>query len=225
MKCNLSKIIPNIGLLIVVLYPILGRWFIRSLPLGLEGRWIFWLGLNLLVMFGLLYLSRYIKKKMSVQSTRKKQYKVAIMILGFFALLAWAMVVQTYFPKTQNETLLATNLNQVHTYFRYVLVAVICVIAPIYEEIIFRYLVMKRFVKQFSDIWSIFLSATLFSLGHLRQLSVTDFMTYFVMGLIFAGIYRHTQSIYYSMTLHIIWNSLPYIVYFLVFVIDLITKQ
>ncbi|MFD0846181.1 type II CAAX prenyl endopeptidase Rce1 family protein [Streptococcus saliviloxodontae] len=101
---------------------------------------------------------------------------------------------------------------------------IICVVAPIYEEILFRYLVMKKFVKQFSGISSILLSAILFSLGHLRQPSITDFMTYFVMGIIFSGIYWYTQSIYYSITLHIIWNSLPYIIYFLVFVLDLVIK-
>ncbi|RLV27805.1 CPBP family intramembrane metalloprotease [Streptococcus iniae] len=147
-----------------------------------------------------------------------------MVILGFLSLLGWAIFVQNYFPKTQNENLLTADLNQVNTYFRYVLVAVVCLIGPVYEEILFRYLVMKRFAKQFSGIGRVLLSATIFSFAHLRQPSITDFLSYFVMGLIFAGVYRYTQSIYYSMSLHIIWNSLAYIIYFLIFLIDLTNK-
>lgn len=224
MKNRLFIITPKIGLLVLLLYPVLGRWFVRSLPLEIEGLWAVWIGLNLLITFGLLYLSRHIEEKNSVQIPRKKQHQVKMTMLGFVALVTWAIVVQDYFPKTQNQALLGTDLNQVNAYFRYVLVIVACVIGPIYEEILFRYLVMEKFAKQFSGMWGIFLSAILFSLGHLRQLSLTDFLTYFVIGLVFSGIYYYTQSIYYSMSLHVIWNSLPYIVYFLIFLIDLLIK-
>jgi len=92
-------------------------------------------------------------------------------------------------------------------------------IAPIVEELVFRGLLMtalSKFKKYYIDV---VVSSTLFSLIHVLQHGwiTTDFILYFVMGLIFCMMFRCTHSIYWTIALHASWNTFLLIVSLLVF--------
>lgn len=220
MKNVSSKNAAVISILLLIFYPIMGRLLIRILPIGLGGQWIVWVILNILIAVGLVYLMQYYGSQTTVQSARKKIAKLAMTFLGFILLLTWAVIVQQYLPKPQNQESLMNNLATLDSYFRYIVLLTMCLIAPIYEEVMFRFVVIKGFNKYFSSLHLVLLSAALFSLAHLRSFSPVDFLIFFVMGLIFATLYQYTQSLYYSISLHILWNSLPYILYFLAFLLE-----
>ena len=92
-------------------------------------------------------------------------------------------------------------------------------IAPIVEELVFRGLLMtalSKFKKRYVDI---IVSSTFFSLIHVLQYGwvITDFIIYAGAGLLLCMLFRYTRSIYWSMALHILWNSFLIIVSLWVF--------
>ena len=92
-------------------------------------------------------------------------------------------------------------------------------IAPIVEEFVFRGLLMtslSRFKKYYLDV---VVSSTLFSLIHILQYGwvLTDFIVYAGAGLLFSMLFRYTHSVYWSMALHILWNTFLIIASLLVF--------
>ena len=79
---------------------------------------------------------------------------------------------------------------------------IISIIAPIFEEIIFRKLLIDRTIKYGARI-SIILSATLFGLMHGN---LNQFFYAFLLGGFFAYVYIKTGKIIYTILMHIILN-------------------
>ncbi|TCD46788.1 CPBP family intramembrane metalloprotease [Streptococcus sp. X16XC17] len=86
--------------------------------------------------------------------------------------------------------------------------AEICIFGPIFEELLYRGLIMTQFFKNSPLYLDVLLSAIIFSLSHLiiSHLSLLDFLIYFNIGLVFALIFRKTKNIYYSVMLHMVVN-------------------
>ena len=124
------------------------------------------------------------------------------------------------FPSTQNGSEMmkeAANLTGISYFIMRILYG--SLIAPIVEELVFRGLLMtalSKFKKYYIDV---VVSSTLFSLIHVLQHGwiTTDFILYFVMGLIFCMMFRYTRSIYWAIALHASWNTFLLIVSLLVF--------
>lgn len=83
-----------------------------------------------------------------------------------------------------------------------------CIIAPIFEELIFRKLLLEHLMP-FGEIPAICISAVAFGLFHMNlyQLFYTT-----VMGLIFAWVVMKTGKVRYSIILHAIANFTSYVV-------------
>lgn len=81
---------------------------------------------------------------------------------------------------------------------------VVMIVAPIMEEIVFRWMLYKRLMLYGSTVYIIF-SAAVFAMfhGNLFQMLYA-----FVLGLIFAYVIVLTDKIYYSIILHIVVNAL-----------------
>jgi membrane protease YdiL (CAAX protease family) len=75
---------------------------------------------------------------------------------------------------------------------------------PIAEEILFRGLVLKQFLKQFTPIKAVLLSSLIFSFYHL---TLVDFAGHFVVGIILGIFYYKTNSITVSSILHILLTN------------------
>lgn len=86
-----------------------------------------------------------------------------------------------------------------------ILILSAAVIAPIYEEIIFRGIILKGMAKKINPNIAIVVSAFLFALAHLN---IPQGINAFLLGLVVGFIYLRTESIYLSIFAHIVNNIL-----------------
>jgi putative membrane protein len=163
-----------------------------------------------------------------VKSQRWKEYGrfefrwsyLSIFFLFFMLMFLWVNITTRIFPSTQNGSAIvkeAANLTGISYFITRFLYGGL--IAPIVEELVFRGLLMtalSKFKKYYIDVA---VSSTLFSLIHVLQYGwvLTDFIIYAGAGLLFCMLFRYTRSVYWSMALHILWNSFLIIVSLLVF--------
>lgn len=63
------------------------------------------------------------------------------------------------------------------------------------------------------------ISSSVFSLGHILQHGwvMTDFISYFIPGLMFGALLRYTRSLAWPLAAHILWNTFLLVVGLLVF--------
>lgn len=81
--------------------------------------------------------------------------------------------------------------------------ALVCVIAPIVEEMLFRGIILRSFLRQYPPGVAIVHSAAVFGLAHLN---VYQFMVGFVLGCVNGAFYRRTRSLLPCMLLHAFYN-------------------
>ena len=163
-----------------------------------------------------------------VKSQRWKEYGrfqfrwsyLGIFFLSFILMFLWVNITTRIFPSTQNGSAIvkeAANLTGISYFITRILYG--SLIAPIVEELVFRGLLMTSLTKLKKYYVDIIVSSTLFSLIHVLQYGwvLTDFIVYAGAGLLLCMFFRYTRSIYWSMALHILWNSFLIIVSLLVF--------
>ena len=145
---------------------------------------------------------------------------LGIFFLSFMLMFLWVNTTTRIFPSTQNGSAIvkeAANLTEISYFITRILYG--SLIAPIVEELVFRGLLMtalSKFKKYYIDV---IISSTLFSLIHVLQYGwvLTDFIVYAGAGLLLCMLFRYTRSIYWSMALHILWNTFLITVSLLVF--------
>ena len=163
-----------------------------------------------------------------VKSQRWKEYGrfqfrwsyLGICFLSFILMFLWVNIMTRIFPSTQNGSAIvkeAANLTGISYFVMRILYG--SLIASIVEELVFRGLLMtalSKFKKYYLDV---IVSSTLFSLIHVLQYGwvLTDFIVYAGAGLLFCMLFRYTHSVYWSITLHILWNTFLIIASLLVF--------
>ena len=163
-----------------------------------------------------------------VKSQRWKDYGrfqfrwsyLGIFFLCFILMFFWVNITTRIFPSTQNSSAIkeaVANLTGISYFVTRILYG--SLIAPIVEELVFRGLLMtalSKFKKYYIDA---IISSALFSLIHVLQYGwvLTDFIVYAGAGLLLCILFRYTRSIYWSMALHILWNTFLIIVSLLVF--------
>ena len=93
-------------------------------------------------------------------------------------------------------------------YFFYPVIA-----GPIFEEMIYRGLVMTALEKWKKWGLDVLGSAALFGILHISDYGwvLTDFFVYMGGGIIFAVLFRVTKSIYWPIGLHIVYNGIGHI--------------
>lgn len=140
--------------------------------------------------------------------------------LFLILMFVWVNITTLIFPSTQNGDEMmkeAANLTGISYFVMRILYG--SLIAPIVEELVFRGLLMttlSKFKKYYVDV---VVSSALFSLIHVLQYGwmLTDFIVYAGAGLLFCMLFRYTRSVYWPMTLHILWNTFLIVVSLLVF--------
>ena len=151
------------------------------------------------------------------QQINSRKFKVSYLFYFFLALLAffvWNFVTFFIFPSTQNEISYQldvptfTGPTAFLMYFFYPVIA-----GPIFEEIIYRGLVMTALEKGKKWGLDVLGSATLFGILHISSHGwvLTDFFVYMGSGLIMAVFFRVTKSIYWPIGLHIVNNAIAQI--------------
>ena len=151
------------------------------------------------------------------QQINSRKFKVSYLFYSFLALLAfviWNFVTFFIFPPTQNEISYQldfptfTGATGFLMYFFYPVIA-----GPIFEEMIYRGLVMTALEKGKKWGLDVLGSAALFGILHISNHGwvLTDFFVYMGGGLIMAVFFRVTKSIYWPIGLHIVNNAIPQI--------------
>ena len=148
------------------------------------------------------------------QQINSRKFKVSYIFYSFLALLAffvWNFVTFFIFPSTQNEISYQLDLptfigpTAFLMYFFYPVIA-----GPIFEEMIYRGLVMTALEKGKKWGLDVLGSAALFGILHISSHGwvLTDFFVYMGSGLIMAVFFRVTKSIYWPIGLHIVDNAI-----------------
>jgi membrane protease YdiL (CAAX protease family) len=105
-----------------------------------------------------------------------------------------------YFPLSDNESMMFYRLVNGGV----VSIITVCIIGPLIEEMLFRGIILRSFLVNYSTSKSIVLSALLFALYHL---SIYQIPVAFLLGCLFAWLYVRTSSLYPSILGHVIYNS------------------
>ena len=151
------------------------------------------------------------------QQINSRKFKGSYLFYSFLALLAfviWNFVTFYLFPSTKNEIAYQldvptfTGATAFLMYFFYPVIA-----GPIFEEMIYRGLVMTALEKGKKWGLDVLGSAALFGILHISNHGwvLTDFFVYMGGGIVFAILFRVTKSIYWPIGLHIVYNGIGHI--------------
>ncbi|MDN5026239.1 lysostaphin resistance A-like protein [Streptococcus sp. SPS1] len=214
----MKKIISHYYLFIAILLVIADQFFIRlllhsDLVVGLSD-FAFYLSdmmLNFLVVLFALIAMIWSGKWQKINS---RKFKGSYLFYSFLALLAfvvWNFVTFFLFPPTKNAISYQhyaptfTGATAFLMYFFYPVIA-----GPIFEDMIYRGLVMTALEKGKKWGLDVLGSAVLFGVLHISNHGwvLTDFFVYMGGGLIFAALFRMTKSIYWPIGLHIVYNGI-----------------
>lgn len=88
----------------------------------------------------------------------------------------------------------------------------VAIIAPVVEEIIFRGIILRGFLRRYSVVKALILSSLLFGFIHLN---ITQFITAFLVGLLLGWIYYKTNSLLFVILAHALHNASFVIFYWL----------
>ena len=217
----MKKIISRYYLFVAILLIIADQFFIRlvlhsDLAAGLSDFSYYFsdMMLNFLVVLLALIAMVWSGKWQQINS---RKFKVSYLFYSFLALLAffvWNFVTFFIFPSTQNEISYQLDLptftgpTAFLMYFFYPVIA-----GPIFEEMIYRGLVMTALEKGKKWGLDVLGSAALFGILHISSHGwvLTDFFVYMGGGLIMAVFFRVTKSIYWPIGLHIVNNAIAQI--------------
>ena len=151
------------------------------------------------------------------QQINSRKFKGSYLFYSFLALLAflvWNFVTFFIFPPTRNEIsyqLSTPNFTGATAFLMYFFYPVIA--GPIFEEMIYRGLVMTALEKGKKWGLDVLGSAILFGILHISNHGwvLADFFVYMGGGLIFAVFFKVTKSIYWPIGLHIVYNGIGHI--------------
>lgn len=88
----------------------------------------------------------------------------------------------------------------------------VCIIAPVLEEMLFRGVILRSFLHQYSPRVAIAGSAALFGLAHLN---LYQFFVGFLLGLVAGWLYERSRSLWPCILFHAAYNSAVTAIYFL----------
>ncbi|CTK98834.1 Predicted metal-dependent membrane protease [Streptococcus pneumoniae] len=214
----MKKIISNsyffTALLLVIAYQYLSGLVLSSdfaLVLSDFGYYLSDMMLNFLVVLFALIAMIWSGKWQKINSRKFKGSYLFYSFLALLAFVAWNFVTFFLFPPTRNEISYQhaaptfTGATAFLMYFFYPVIA-----GPIFEDMIYRGLVMTALEKGKKWGLDVLGSAVLFGVSYISNHGwvLTDFVFYMGGGLIFAVLFRVTKSIYWPIGLHIVYNGI-----------------
>ena len=214
----MKKIISKYYFIVVVLLIIADQKFsslvLRSdLVIGLSnfGYYLSDMMLHFLVVLFALIAMIWSGKWQKINSRKFKKSYLFYSFLALLAFVVWNFVTFFLFPPTKNEISYQldvptfTGATAFLMYFFYPVIA-----GPIFEDMIYRGLVMTALEKGKKWGLDVLGSAALFGILHISNHGwvLTDFVFYMGGGLIFAVLFRVTKSIYWPIGLHIVYNGI-----------------
>ena len=203
-----------IAILLVIAYQYLSGLVLSSdFALGLSdfGYYLSDMMLHFLVVLFALIVMIWSGKWQKINSRKFKRSYLFYSFLALLAFVVWNFVTFFLFPPTRNEISYQhaaptfTGATAFLMYFFYPVIA-----GPIFEDMIYRGLVMTALEKGKKWGLDVLGSAILFGILHISSHGwvLTDFVFYMGGGLIFAVLFRVTKSIYWPIGLHIVYNGI-----------------
>ena len=217
MKKIISRYYFVVAILLVIAYQYFSGLVLHSdFAAGLSD-FAFYLSdmmLNFLVVLLALIVMIKSGKWEQINSRKFKGSYLFYSFLAFLALFIWNFIKFFLFPPTQNGLayqLAAPTFTGATAFLMYFFYPVIA--GPIFEEMIYRGLVMTALEKGKKWGLDVLGSATLFAILHISDYGwvLTDFFSYMGGGIIFAVLFRATKSIYWPIGLHIVYNGIGHI--------------
>ena len=217
MKKIISRYYFFVAILLVIAYQYFSGLVLHSdFAAGLSD-FAFYLSdmmLNFLVVLLALIVMIWLGKWQKINSIKFKGSYLFYFFLALLAFLIWNFVTFFIFPPTRNEIsyqLSTPNFTGATAFLMYFFYPVIA--GPIFEEMIYRGLVMTALEKGKKWGLDVLGSAALFGILHISDYGwvLTDFFSYMGGGIIFAVLFRATKSIYWPIGLHIVYNGIGHI--------------
>ena len=214
----MKKIISRYYLFIAILLVFADQFLIRlvlhsDLATGLSdfAYYLSDMMLNFLVVLLAIIVMVWLGKWQKISSRKFKGSYLFYSFLAFLALFILNFIKFFLFPPTQNGLayqLAAPTFTGATAFLMYFFYPVIA--GPIFEEMIYRGLVMTALEKGKKWGLDVLGSAALFGILHISNHGwvLTDFFFYMGGGLIFAVLFRVTKSIYWPIGLHIVYNGI-----------------
>ena len=214
MKKIISRYYFIMAILLVIAYQYLSGLILHSdFALGLSdfGYYLSDMTLHFLVILITLIFMVQSRKWQEINSKKFRWSYLFYCVLAFLLLFLWNRVTFSLFPPTRNAISYKhyaptfTGATAFLMYFFYPVIA-----GPIFEDMIYRGLVMTALEKGKKWGLDVLGSAILFGILHISSHGwvLTDFVFYMGGGLIFAVLFRMTKSIYWPIGLHIVYNGI-----------------
>ncbi|MBZ1352781.1 CPBP family intramembrane metalloprotease [Streptococcus sp. LPB0406] len=217
MKKIISRYYFFVAILLVIAYQEFSSLILYSDFAASLSGFAFYLSdmmLNFLVVLLALVAMIWSGKWQQINSRKFKGSYLFYSFLAFLALFIWNFIKFFLFPPTQNGLayqLAAPTFTGATAFLMYFFYPVIA--GPIFEEMIYRGLVMTALEKGKKWGLDVLGSAALFGILHISDYGwvLTDFFVYMGGGIIFAVLFRVTKSIYWPIGLHIVYNGIGHI--------------
>lgn len=162
------------------------------------------IGVGLTILFSALFIHYSWPKQLwpSLKNIDWKAVGVAFLIILAFQFLFGALADFWHIPTNENQKAVMDELRKTY----YLAAFTDIVMAPIMEEIIFRFKFFEYF-GEFMNKWvGIILNGILFMVVHSTDLNVVT-LVYFVIGAVLAYVYRRRNNLGDSIALHILNNA------------------
>ncbi len=214
----MKKIISHsyffVAMLLVIAYQYLSGLILHSdFALGLSdfAYYLSDMTLHFLVILITLIFMVQSRKWQEINSKKFRWSYLFYCVLAFLLLFLWNRVTFSLFPPTRNAISYqhyAPTFTGATAFLMFFLYPV--VLAPVFEEIMYRGLVITALEKGKKWGLDVLGSAALFGVLHISNHGwvLTDFFVYMGGGLVFAVLFRMTKSIYWPIGLHIVYNGI-----------------
>ena len=155
-----------------------------------------------------------LREQSFVKRSSSRLFSVILSLFLFFLVRLGLPQFMAFFPRhvPQNQlTLDGLSFLKMSVFARGGDLFISAMLAPIFEELLFRGILMRLYFKDspyFIDVlWSGFFFGILHVLFYpLNWLSLVDILFYALPGVSLAILFRFSKSIYYPLALHIAWN-------------------
>jgi hypothetical protein len=203
-----------VAMLLVIAYQYLSGLILHSdFALGLSDfdYYLSDMTLHFLVILITLIFMVQSRKWQEINSKKFRWSYLFYCVLAFLLLFLWNRVTFSLFPPTRNAISYqhyAPTFTGATAFLMFFLYPV--VLAPVFEEIMYRGLVITALEKGKKWGLDVLGSAALFGVLHISNHGwvLTDFFVYMGGGLVFAVLFRMTKSIYWPIGLHIVYNGI-----------------
>lgn len=178
--------------------------------IGLASHWIVLL-LGMLLFLLLMYLiSKFQFELFKQERMSMKVFTYIIVAVALSLIIYWSTSIMFGQPYNQKDV-----YNDLRSMPLYLSVIIFVILAPFFEEMIFRGFIMKGIFKGHL-LSGYIVSSILFGLIH-RPTSISECLIYCGLGFVFGGVYLCTRRIEASMICHALNNLSHIIVFVLLF--------